>query len=140
MPVSGFDHVAIPTARPGDMIRFYRKLGFRVPDPDVFEKSGSTFFSIHFGDQKINVHCPGLWDQKEFDLRGPTALPGCADLCFVWQGGMDGLLEMLREAGAAVTAGPVDMIGGRDWGEGRGRSVYIRDPEENLLEFIVYDD
>ena len=137
MPVTGFDHVAIPTAKPDDLLRFYRKLGFSAPTPDEWRATKLPYFSIQFGDNKINVHAPALW-QSGFTLRGPTAQPGCGDFCFVWSGGAEELYAMLREAGAAIEEGPVERVGGRNGGRAKGTSVYSRDPENNLLEFIIY--
>jgi catechol 2,3-dioxygenase-like lactoylglutathione lyase family enzyme len=138
--VVGFDHVALPTDRPAEMLRFYRALGFGGPDPAAFSVREEKFFSVHFGDQKINFHGPELWRHEKFDLRGPAARPGCGDLCFVWEGGLDALHERLEAAGAEVEAGPMDMVGGRDGGRGRGPSIYTRDPDRNLIEFILYED
>jgi catechol 2,3-dioxygenase-like lactoylglutathione lyase family enzyme len=132
----GFDHVAIPTDRPEALIEFYGRLGFVVPDAGEWQRSKLPFFSLFCGDQKINFHAPAMWRNPEFQLRGPSSVPGCGDLCFVWEGGMDALEGMLEGAGAAVVAGPLELHGAR----GRGRSVYIRDPDANLLEFIVYDE
>jgi catechol 2,3-dioxygenase-like lactoylglutathione lyase family enzyme len=136
MAVSGFDHVALPTARPEEMIEFYGRLGFVVPRIDAWRKAAKPFFSVLFGDQKINFHAASLWQNPDFRLRGPSATPGCGDLCFVWEGGARALDSMLEAAGASIVAGPVELRGAR----GRGTSVYIRDPDENLLEFIVYDE
>jgi catechol 2,3-dioxygenase-like lactoylglutathione lyase family enzyme len=135
LPVASFDHVALPTARPEEMIAFYGALGFEVPDLEKWRAAGIPFFSIQLGNQKINVHAPGLWQREDFTLRGPTARPGCGDLCFVWEGGAQRLRETLSAARAEIIAGPMDMAGAR----GKGVSVYVRDPDENLLEFIVYD-
>ena len=135
MPVASFDHVALPTARPEEMIAFYGALGFGVPDLEKWRAAGVPFFSIHFGNQKINVHAPELCQREEFTLRGPTARPGCGDLCFVWEGGPERLRETLAAARAEIIAGPVELPGAR----GKGVSVYIRDPDDNLLEFIVYE-
>ena len=135
MPVSGFDHVAIPTTRPEELIGFYRALGFSVPGVEEWRKSGVPFFAIHFGEHKINVHAPELWQRTGFDLRGPSAAPGCGDFCFVWEGGAGALRDTLAAAGAEIVAGPVELTGAR----GRGVSVYTRDPDSNLLEFIIYD-
>jgi len=135
MPVASFDHVALPTARPEEMIAFYGALGFTVPDLEKWRASGSPFFSIHFGNQKINVHAPGLWQRRDFTLRGPTAKPGCGDLCFVWEGGAELLRKTLAAAQAEIIAGPIELSGAR----GKGVSVYVRDPDENLLEFIIYE-
>ena len=139
MSIAGFDHVALPTRRPAEMIDFYGRLGFRVPDFEEWKGSKAPFFSVFFGDQKINFHGPELWQNEKFDLRGPAARPGCGDLCFVWEGGLDALRKRLEVAGAEVEAGPMDMIGGRDGGRGRGTSIYTRDPDRNLIEFILYE-
>jgi catechol 2,3-dioxygenase-like lactoylglutathione lyase family enzyme len=138
MTVAGFDHVAIPTAKPEEMLRFYRALGFSVPTPEEWHALGVPFFSIKFGENKINVHAPALWGNPAFTLRGPTAKPGCGDFCFVWAGTLDALRETLRAADAAVEEGPVERTGGRDAGRAKGQSIYTRDPDHNLLEFMVY--
>ena len=135
MPIESFDHVALPTDRPEELIAFYGALGFQVPDARAWRESGVPFFAIQLGRQKINVHTPELWRREEFTLRGSTATPGCADLCFVWEGGMDALRDTFDKAGAEIVAGPVQLIGGR----GTGHSLYTRDPDANLLEFIVYE-
>lgn len=135
MPVAGFDHVALPTARPDELIAFYGRLGFEVPDVEAWRESGMPFFSVLFGNQKINFHAPAMWQNPAFELRGPASAPGCGDLCFVWEGGAASLEKMLAAAGAPVIAGPVELRGAR----GRGTSRYVRDPDANLLEFIVYD-
>lgn len=136
MPISAFDHVALPTRRPEEMIGFYGRLGFAVPDLEEWRKSKQLFFSAFFGDQRINFHAPPLWQDAAFDLRGPSASPGCGDLCFVWEGGSKALQELLAAAGVEVVAGPLELRGGR----GKGTSFYVRDPDANLLEFIVYDE
>ena len=138
MPVSGFDHVAIPTGDCARMIAFYEALGFEV-DARRWREESAPFFSIHFGDNKINVHAPALWQNERFTLRGPTAEPGCGDFCFVWQGGLEALHATLERAGAEIVEGPVERDGGRDGGRATGTSVYTRDPDANLLEFIVYE-
>jgi catechol 2,3-dioxygenase-like lactoylglutathione lyase family enzyme len=61
VPVASFDHVAMPTNKPEEMIAFYGALGFAVPDVAKWRAEKIPFFSIHFGNQKINVHAPGLW-------------------------------------------------------------------------------
>lgn len=138
MTIIAFDHVAIPTAKPDEMLRFYRALGFAVPAPEEWRAQNVPFFSIQFGENKINVHAPALWQNKGFTLRGPTAHPGCGDFCFVWSGTLAELNATLQRAGAPIEEGPVERIGGRDGGRAKGTSIYTRDPDHNLLEFIVY--
>ena len=136
MPISGFDHVALPTSRPAEMIQFYGRLGFAVPTVDEWLESKAPFFSALFGNQKINFHSPALWKNPNFKLRGPSSAPGCGDLCFVWEGGSSSLQSLLEASRLSIVAGPVELQGAR----GKGTSVYIRDPDENLLEFIIYDE
>jgi len=140
MSISRFDHVAIPTSNPEAMMSFYGILGFQVPDLAEWRAEGRPFFSIVFGDNKINVHAPALWQDRRFQLRGPTAVPGCGDFCFVWSGPISLLRERLREAGAVIVEGPVERVGGRAGGTAKGASIYTRDPDQNLLEFIVYHE
>ncbi|MDE0420494.1 MAG: hypothetical protein OXK76_06345 [Gammaproteobacteria bacterium] len=130
MSVAGFDHAAIPIANVEAMLRFYGELGF-----DVKEVQPPLFYSVVFGANKINFHGPGAWRSPKFTLRGPTAEPGCGDFCFVWDAAAVELAEMLARLDVPVVEGPVDRVGGRGQ---TGRSTYIRDPDGNLLEFIVY--
>jgi catechol 2,3-dioxygenase-like lactoylglutathione lyase family enzyme len=138
MKVAAFDHVAIPTAKPEEMLRFYRALGFAAPSPEAWRAQGVPFFSIQFGENKINVHAPDLWGNPAFTLRGRSALPGCGDFCFVWSDTVMALREKLREVGAPIEEGPVERAGARNGGLAKGLSIYTRDPDDNLLEFIVY--
>jgi catechol 2,3-dioxygenase-like lactoylglutathione lyase family enzyme len=138
MTISGFDHVAIPTAKPEAMLLFYRALGFSAPSPEEWRARDVPFFSIQFGENKINVHAPRLWQDGAFTLRGPTAEPGCGDFCFVWSGTLAELKAALQRAGASIEDGPVERVGGRNAGRAKGTSIYTRDPDHNLLEFIVY--
>ncbi len=71
-------------------------------------------------------------------LRGPAAVPGCGDFCFVWEGEQAELLALLERSGAVVEVGPVERQGRRAGGRAIGVSVYTRDPDGNLLEFISY--
>ena len=129
--IRSFDHVAVPMRNTDAMVRFYRALGFVVNE-------GPSICSVHFGDQKINLHRPTLWQRESFTLRAPAADPPCGDFCFVWDGTAETLQATLDRAEAEVIEGPVDRTGGRDGGTATGISVYIRDPDDNLLEFITY--
>lgn len=140
MSVTGFDHAAIPAQKTEEMLAFYKRLGFAIVDEEAWRTGKRPLFAIQFGDNKINVHPPELWQRPEFTLRGPAARPGCGDFCFVWEGPVAGLQRMLEAAGAPIELGPVPREGGRGGGKALGSSVYTRDPDGNLLEFIVYGD
>jgi catechol 2,3-dioxygenase-like lactoylglutathione lyase family enzyme len=110
------------------MVTFYRSLGFDVSEhPPVV--------SVYAGSQMINFHRPATWQREGFTLRAPAANPPCGDLCFVWEGTDESLRARLEDAGAAIEEGPVTRNGGR---RADGSSVYVRDPDGNLLEFITY--
>ena len=129
--IRGFDHVALPMQNTEAMMAFYRALGFRVDErPQIC--------SVHVGDNMINFHRPELWQPGKFTLRAPAARPPCGDLCFVWEGTPASLEAMLSRAGAKVELGPAPRRGGRKGGSLEGSSVYVRDPDGNLLEFIIY--
>ena len=129
--VRGFDHVAVPMQNTDAMMTFYRALGLHVMETD-------RRVSVHFGDQKINFHRPDSWQRAtSTSLRASAARPPCGDFCFVWEGSAESLMAVLDRAGAEVIAsGPRD--GGRALGTVRGMSRYVRDPDGNLLEFMIY--
>ena len=126
--VRGFDHVALPMQNTEAMGTFYRALGFQTSET-------ANAVSVYVGDQMINFHRPTRWQDATFTLRAPAAKPPCGDLCFVWDGPAASLKAMLGRAGAKVEEGPVDRQGGR---RKTGSSVYVRDPDRNLLEFMIY--
>jgi len=139
MAISGVDHVAIPAGDPEALMRFYRALGFSIVHEAEWRSGELPIFAIACGDQKINVHDPKLWQNPRFDLRGPTAEPGCGDFCFVWDDTPGSAAAAIQAAGAEVIEGPAGRIGGRDIGTAEGVSVYTRDPDGNLVELISYN-
>ena len=110
------------------MVAFYRGLGFQTSE-------NANAVSVYVGTSMINFHRPAHWQDPAFSLRAPAAKPPCGDLCFVWDGSATSLKAMLERVGAKVEIGPVDRAGGR---RKTGSSVYVRDPDGNLLEFMIY--
>jgi catechol 2,3-dioxygenase-like lactoylglutathione lyase family enzyme len=141
MPVTGLDHLALPTNDAERLAAFYAALGFSVHGLDDWRAGRAPIFSIGCGDQKINVHPENLVAVRGHPayLRGDTAEAGCGDLCVVWEGGLDALHAMLARVGVKPIEGPVPRLGGRAGATTVGISVYVRDPDHNLLEFISYD-
>lgn len=125
--VASIDHVALPMEHTEAMGAFYRALGMEVTENEFLLR-------VHVGDQMINFHRPELWRQK-FSLRAPAARPPCGDLCFVWNGSAEALASAIKAADAVVEEGPVEREGGR---RVAATSVYLRDPDGNLLEFLRY--
>lgn len=128
--IASFDHVAIPVSDMDGMLEFYQALGCAVDDA-----LAPHLYAVSFGPNKINFHAPKLWQSGKFELRGPQAMPGCGDFCFVWASDEAALADVLARAGAAVIEGPVERVGGTGM---PGSSTYVRDPDGNLLEFIIY--
>jgi catechol 2,3-dioxygenase-like lactoylglutathione lyase family enzyme len=128
--LQGFDHVSLPMHDTVAMIAFYRALECEVAElPHVV--------SVYVGTQMINLHRPETWQRERFTLRAPEARPPCGDLCFVWEGSEESLSSLLDRAGAEIVEGPVARRGGR---RADAISVYVRDPDGNLLEFMRYAD
>jgi catechol 2,3-dioxygenase-like lactoylglutathione lyase family enzyme len=126
--LGGLDHVSLPMQNTEAMLVFYRALGL----PIVEHRS---VVSVYVGEQMINLHRPSVWRHEAFTLRAPAARPPCGDVCLVWEGSPASLGALLDGAGAEVVEGPVDRDGGRRAG---ASSVYVRDPDGNLLEFMIY--
>ena len=126
--IIAIDHVSLPMQHTDAMIAFYRSLGF-----DVAEHKAVV--SVYVGDEMINFHRPEVWARPAFTLRASAAQPPCGDLCFVWDGSADTLHTRLAGAQAEIVEGPVEREGGR---RARATSVYVRDPDGNLLEFMIY--
>lgn len=84
-----------------------------------------------WGRQQLNVHGPGV---DAHPLARIPVPPGGGDLCFVWDGPIDGAIAHLVRRGVTVELGPVDRAGAG----GAGKSVYFRDPDGSLMEFISY--
>jgi catechol 2,3-dioxygenase-like lactoylglutathione lyase family enzyme len=89
-----------------------------------------TVKALHFGEQKINLHRAG----DEFQPHAHRPTPGSADLCFVTSRPLDDVLSKLQDRCVSVVEGPVPRTGA----VGTIKSVYVRDPDDNLLEIAVY--
>ena len=88
-------------------------------------------FAYRFGDTQLNLHGPGLTPAPVARL---PVQPGNSDLCFEWQGPIDDAIAHLERCRVVVELGPVERAGAK----GRGTSVYFRDPDGSLLEFMSY--
>ena len=108
-------------------MRFYRDvLGMKL---ESFQTPSEKRQALKFGNQKINIHEWG----REFTPRAHVAAPGTLDLCFIASAPLDEVMAKLKANGVPVIEGPVMKTGAT----GPIRSVYVRDPDLNLVEISV---
>lgn len=134
MTVTSIDHWVMVVSDIERTLEFYRRLGFEIgseprpggrpPMPTI--RIGTT--------QKINVHARE-WPARPGYLGARKPSVGGADFCLVWDGSVQEVLDLLARNGVAVEAGP----GPRTCARGVSTSIYVRDPDDNLVEFTVYD-
>ena len=132
MGIKAIDHWVIVAGDLERTLDFYRRLGFAIAWE---ERPGRQMATLRINDaQKINVHAPD-WPERAgyHGARRPTI--GGADFCVVWDGTVQDVLDLLAKNGITVEVGP----GTRTCARGPATSVYVRDPDGNLLEFTVYD-
>ncbi|MBA2672398.1 VOC family protein [Ramlibacter sp.] len=126
MKLAGLDHVVLTVRDMRRTIDFYcGVLGMRH---EVFE---GHYDSLHFGSQKINLHPY----RGEYLPHADITVPGSGDFCFVCEGPIGDVVAELHRIGHPIELGPVPQTGAR----GAMQSVYIRDPDGNLLEIASYD-
>lgn len=122
--IKKIDHVVITTASPEACLTFYQALGFDVRD------AGGRY-ELFTGDFKINVHIKG----HELSPHAQRVQPGSADFCFELAEPLSDFQHRLECNGLSVELGIVPRTGVR----GPMQSVYLRDPDGNLLEFSSYE-
>jgi catechol 2,3-dioxygenase-like lactoylglutathione lyase family enzyme len=131
--IDHLDHIVLTTSREAACIAFYTGvLGMRMESfmgANVNAASGvppAERKSFHFGHQKINLHVQGA----ELSPRAHLPVPGALDLCFIASVPLDEVIARLGAHGWPIIEGPVFRTGAT----GRIRSVYLRDPDLNLVE------
>jgi catechol 2,3-dioxygenase-like lactoylglutathione lyase family enzyme len=125
MRIDRVDHFVLTVADVDRTVAFYR---------DVLGMSHATFAdgrsALHFGASKINLHLAG----HEFEPKARRATPGSADVCLVVDGRFDDVVAELTAHHVPIEEGPVQRTGA----QGEMNSVYIRDPDGNLIELSSY--
>ncbi len=125
MEIDRLDHLVLTVRNLEESCDFYqRALGMRR---EIF---GEGRIALIFGRQKINLHPhPSPYEPKAAE---PT--PGSADLCFIADRPIEEIAEHLKQKGIAIEEGPVARSGAL----GPITSVYVRDPDDNLIEIATY--
>ena len=141
--VRSLDHLVINVTDIERAISFYKRLGFELINEEGWRR-GQGQVSIRIGEnQKINIHKeeslgPQLKSQAvgAADVFRLALVPvaGGADFCVVWDGTIEEAQQHLRASGVDAISAPRQVTGAR----GPATSVYFRDPDGNLWEFIVY--
>jgi catechol 2,3-dioxygenase-like lactoylglutathione lyase family enzyme len=123
--IDGVDHIVLTVASIERAVAFYTDvLGMHA------EQFGDGRWALHFGTQKFNLHEAG----HEFEPKALRPTPGSIDICLVASTPLDEVTGTLRARGVPIVEGPVDRTGAR----GPMRSVYLRDPDDNLVELCHY--
>ena len=127
--IDRLDHIVLTTRDKDACIRFYTEvLGMELVR---FRTPTEERLALSFGAQKINLHEWG----REFMPRAHVAVPGSLDLCFIASVSLEEVIRKLEANVIPILEGPVAKTGAR----GRIRSVYVRDPDLNLVEISVYN-
>ena len=127
--IDHIDHIVLTTRDKPACIRFYTEvLGMKLV---TFKTPSEERLAFAFGEQKINLHEWG----GEFKPHAHLPVPGALDLCFIASLPLDAVIDKLRTAKIAIIEGPVRKTGA----QGPIRSVYVRDPDLNLVEIAVYE-
>jgi catechol 2,3-dioxygenase-like lactoylglutathione lyase family enzyme len=125
MQIDRIDHLVLTVADVEATVDFYtRVLGLRAETFDGGRRA------LVFGRQKINLHQVG----REFSPRAAHATAGSGDFCLITETPLDQVQAELAAAGVEVEVGPVPKVGAL----GPMQSVYVRDPDANLVEIAVY--
>lgn len=115
------DHLVLTTSNEQACVGFY--VGLLGMALETFGEGRKAF---KFGEQKLNLHVKG----KEFEPKAHLPVPGALDLCFIAALPLDEVIARLNVRGAHIIEGPVARTGAT----GRIRSIYLRDPDLNLIE------
>jgi len=124
LPVT-LDHCVIHVSDWERSNAFYRD----VLGAELVQRSAG--WAYRFGDKQLNVHGEGV--QPAEVARIPVQ-PGNSDLCFEWNGPIADAIGHLKRSGIAVERGPMERFGAK----GPGISIYFRDPDGSLMEFMSY--
>jgi catechol 2,3-dioxygenase-like lactoylglutathione lyase family enzyme len=124
LPVT-LDHCVVHVSDWARSNAFYRE----VLGAEIIERPKG--FAYRFGTVQLNLHGPGM---RPAEVARLPVQPGNSDLCFEWSGPIADAVAHLKRCGVAIEAGPMERFGAK----GPGTSVYFRDPDGSLLEFISY--
>ncbi|XDA97828.1 VOC family protein [Sulfitobacter sp. LCG007] len=129
--VRELDHLVLTVANIPETVRFYTQvLGMR--GTQFGEENAVRRWALQYGQSKINLHQKG----REFEPRAADPRAGSADLCFLTDAPLADWIDHLEAHQVDLVEGPVKRTGAR----GPINSLYIRDPDGNLIEIAVPEE
>ena len=123
--VQSLDHLVLTVADLAATLAFYETV-LGMTAARFVPADGTERWALAFGGQKINLHLAG----REFEPKAARPVPGSADLCFLSPTPVAVWLTHLAAQGVDVLEGPVKRTGA----QGAILSLYVRDPDGNLIE------
>ena len=124
--IDHLDHIVLTTARETACVDFYNRVLGMTMESFVGGTPPVERRAFKFGNQKINLHVQGA----EFEPKAHLPVPGALDLCFIASVPLQQVIDRLAQHEWPIVEGPVLRTGAT----GRIRSVYVRDPDLNLIE------
>ncbi len=125
MKIDRIDHIVLTVRDVDATVAFYSDaLGMEA------RRFAGRRIALHFGRHKINLHRAG----REFEPKAGAPTPGSADICLIAETPLDAVARHLESCGVAIELGPVARSGAG----GPVSSLYLRDPDGNLIEISTY--
>ena len=132
MAIAGIDHWVIICKDINESAAFYQKLGLDVTWQE--KRGGESRPIIRVGDTQLIK----FYAADRYEIESPEGAPnygtGTMDFCLYWDGTVQELQDSLEKAAIPIRSGPAPRSGGR----GRSTSIYVRDPDDNLVEITSY--
>ncbi|RXK01223.1 VOC family virulence protein [Arcobacter sp. CECT 8986] len=122
--IQRLDHLVLTVKDINKTVEFYEKLGMKK---EIFKE---TRVALKFGSQKINLHKLG----NEFEPKAFNVKDGSADLCFIVEQKLEDIIIYLENNNINIEEGIVERTGAT----GAIKSIYLRDPDKNLIELSNY--
>jgi len=123
--INRLDHLVLTVKDIDKTVGFYEKLGMKK---EIFKE---TRVALKFGNQKINLHKLG----NEFEPKAFNVKEGSADLCFIINEPLEDVIKYLENENIKIEEGIVERTGAT----GNIKSIYLRDPDMNLIELSNYN-
>lgn len=124
--IDHLDHLVLTTTDEAACVDFYTRVMCMQLERFVGGTPPVTRQAFRFGHQKINLHVKG----NEFEPKAHLPVPGALDLCFISTKPLDEVIKHLQDCSWPIIDGPVMRTGATQ----KIRSVYVRDPDLNLIE------